>query len=201
MKYALIEHGIVTNTIALLPYNAKDFPEAVDLGERPVQIGDTYDGEKFYRNGKEVHTEVEEKDITIGRMNTAGAEIVQTSAKSSGIEPSANAGVFTYDEWRENIEYEQYDMFTYKGNAYFAKQKFTSSSAYPPDALGVEALYGIRPSPDAEGVYPYMRNMAVTIGMKVRSAKDGNVYVCYANATNTLVYDPVDAPALFRLDE
>ena len=201
MKYALIENGVVVNTIALLPYNAQDFPNAIDTGDRPVQIGDTYDGEKFYRNGKEVHTEVEEKDITIGRMNTAGAEIVQTSAKSSGIEPSANAGVFTYDEWRENIEYEQYDMFTYKGNAYFAKQKFTSSSAYPPDALGVEALYGIRPSPDAEGVYPYMRNMAVTIGMKVRSAKDGNVYVCYANATNTLVYDPVDAPALFRLDE
>lgn len=135
----------------------------------------------------------------INLLNAAGAEIVQTSAKSSGTEPSANAGVFTYDEWRENTGYEQYDMFTYKGNAYFAKQKFTSSSVYPPDALGVEALYGIRPSPDSEGVYPYIRNMAVTIGMKVRSAKDGNVYVCYANATNTLVYDPVDAPALFEI--
>ena len=134
----------------------------------------------------------------INLLNAAGAEIVQTSAKSSGTEPSANAGVFTYDEWRENTDYEQYDMFTYKGNAYFAKQKFTSSSVYPPDALGVEALYGIRPTPDSEGVYPYIRNMAVTIGMKVRSAKDNNVYVCYANATNTLVHDPVDAPALFN---
>ena len=134
----------------------------------------------------------------INLLNAAGAEIVQTSAKSSGTEPSANAGVFTYDEWRENTDYEQYDMFTYKGNAYFAKQKFTSSSVYPPDALGVEALYGIRPTPDAEGVYPYMRNMAVTIGMKVRSAKDNNVYICYANATNTLVYDPADVSAIFN---
>lgn len=134
----------------------------------------------------------------INLLNTAGAEIVQTSAKSSGTEPSANAGVFTYDEWRENTDYEQYDMFTYKGNAYFAKQKFTSSSVYPPDALGVEALYGIRPTPDSEGVYPYTRNMAVTIGMKVRSAKDNNVYVCYANATNTLVYDPADVSAIFN---
>lgn len=134
----------------------------------------------------------------INLLNTAGAEIVQTSAKSSNTEPSANAGVFTYDEWRENTDYEQYDMFTYKGNAYFAKQKLTSSFVFPPDALGVEALYGIRPTPDAEGVYPYMQNMAVTIGMKVRSAKDDNVYVCYANATNTLVYDPVDAPAIFN---
>lgn len=135
----------------------------------------------------------------IDTMNAAGAEIVQTSAKSFNTEPSANAGVFTYDEWHENTNYEQYDMFTYNGNAYFAKQKLTSSFVYPPDALGVEALYGIRPSPDAEGVYPYIRNMAVTIGMKVRSAKDGNVYVCYANATNTLIYDPVDAPALFEI--
>ena len=134
----------------------------------------------------------------INLLNAAGAEIVQTSAKSSGTEPSANAGVFTYDEWRENTDYEQYDMFTYKGNAYFAKQKFTSSSVYPPDALGVEALYGIRPTPDSEGVYPYVRNMAVTIGMKVRSAKDNNVYICYANATNTLVYDPADVSAIFN---
>lgn len=133
----------------------------------------------------------------INLLNAAGAEIVQTSAKSSGAEPSANAGVFTYDEWHENTDYEQYDMFTYKGNAYFAKQKLTSSSVYPPDALGVEALYGIRPTPDSEGVYPYVRNMAVTIGMKVRSAKDDNVYVCYANATNTLVYDPADVSAIF----
>lgn len=152
-------------------------------------------------NKETLSTAVNARKVQIDRINTTGAEIVQTSAKSSGIEPSANAGVFTYDEWRENTDYEQYDMFTYKGNAYFAKQKLTSSSVYPPGALGVEALYGIRPSPDAEGVYPYMRNMAVTIGMKVRSAKDGNVYVCYANATNTLIYDPADAPALFRLDE
>lgn len=151
-------------------------------------------------NKETLNTAVNVRKVQIDRINAAGAEIVQTSAKSSGTEPSANAGVFTYDEWRENTDYEQYDMFTYKGNAYFAKQKFTSSSVYPPDALGVEALYGIRPSPDAEGVYPYMRNMAVTIGMKVRSAKDGNVYVCYANATNTLVYDPVDVPSIFELD-
>lgn len=155
--------------------------------------------------GNDVVEPIENVDIywfdganRINLLNTAGAEIVQTSAKSSGTEPSANAGVFTYDEWRENTDYEQYDMFTYKGNAYFAKQKLTSSSVYPPDALGVEALYGIRPTPDSEGVYPYVRNMAVTIGMKVRSAKDNNVYVCYANATNTLVYDPADVSAIFN---
>ena len=80
------------NTIALLPYNAQDFPNAIDTGDRPVQIGDTFDGEKFYREGKEVHTEVEEKDITIDRMNSAGAEAMQ----SLKAEPPVSAGVFTW---------------------------------------------------------------------------------------------------------
>lgn len=150
-------------------------------------------------NKDTLNTAVNARKAQIDRMNAAGAEIVQTSAKSSGTEPSANAGVFTYDEWRENTDYEQYDMFTYKGNVYFAKQDFTSSSVYPPDSVGVEALYGIRPSPDIYGIYPYIQNMAVAVGMKVRSTKDGNVYICYANATNTLIYDPADVPAIFEL--
>lgn len=199
MKYALINNGVVTNTIALLPYNANDFPNAVDMGERPVQIGDTYDGEKFYRNGKEVHTEIEEKDIVIEQKNIAGAEAIQSASKMLDTEPSANAGVFTFREWQPDTFYEMYDIFSYIGNVYFAKQDFTSSSVYPPDSAGVEALYGVRPSPDIDGIYPYIRNMAVIVGMRVRSVKDGKVYICYANATNTLVYDPADAPAIFEL--
>lgn len=130
----------------------------------------------------------------IDRMNTAGTEAV----KALKADPPANAGIFRYDEWRADTSYEQYDVFTYNGNAYFAKQDLTSSSVYPPDALGVEALYGVRPTPDIEGVYPYIRNMAVVIDMKVRSAKDDEVYICYANATDTLTYDPADIPAVFN---
>lgn len=193
MKYALIENGIVTNTIALLPYNASDFPNAIDTGERPVQIGDTYDGEKFYRNGKEVRTEIEEKDITIDRMNTAGAEAMQ----SLKADPPVSAGVFTYDEWKANTPYEQYALFTYQGNAGFVRQAHTSLAVYPPFSVGTEALYGARPSADAEGVYPYVYNMKVEKDMRVYG-KDGNVYIAIQPA-DPLTADPVDAVSIFVL--
>lgn len=196
MKYALIKDGVVVNTIALLSYNAQDFPNAIDTGGRPVQIGDIYDGEKFYRNGKEIHTEVEEKDITIDRMNTAGAEAMQ----SLNAEPPVSAGVFAYGEWQPDTQYEQYALFTYDGNAGFVRQAHTSLAVYPPFSVGTEALYGARPSPDTEGIYPYVYNMKVEVGMKVRSEKDGNVYVAIQSA-DPLLYDPADIPALFRLDE
>lgn len=192
MKYALIEHGIVTNTIALLPYNAQDFPNAIDTGDRPVQIGDTFDGEKFYREGKEVHTEVEEKDITIDRMNAAGAEAMQ----SLNAEPPVSAGVFTYGEWQPDTWYEAFTLINHQGIAYFTRQAFTSSAVYSPGSPGTEALYGVRPSPDAEGIYPYVYNMKVEKGMKVYG-KDGNVYIAIQPA-DPLLYDPADAVSIFE---
>lgn len=150
-------------------------------------------------NKDTLNTAVNARKAQIDRMNTAGAESIQSTSKMLDTEPSANAGVFTFKEWQPDIFYEMYDIFSYIGNVYFAKQDFTSSSVYPPDSVGVEALYGIRPSPDIYGIYPYIQNMAVAVGMKVRSTKDGNVYICYANATNTLIYDPADVPAIFEL--
>ena len=52
MNYALIENGVVTNLIWLYSGNEADFPSAVPCGELPVAIGDTYDGQDFYRDGK-----------------------------------------------------------------------------------------------------------------------------------------------------
>lgn len=196
MKYALIENGVVTNTIVLLPYNAADFPNAIDTGERPVQIGDTYDGERFYRNGKEVHTEVEEKDITIDRMNTAGAEAMQAAVLTT--EPPVSAGVFTYPEWQPDTWYERHTLFNYEGMTYFTRQAITSSAVYPPGSIGTEALYGVRPAADSEGIYPYVYNMRVDVDMKVRSEKDGNVYVAIQPA-DPLTADPVDAVSIFVL--
>lgn len=197
MKYAIIENGVVTNTIVLLPYNAAEFPNAVDTGERPVQIGDTYENGKFYRNGAEVHTEIEEKDITIDRMNYAGAEAMQAAMQALNTEPPVSAGVFTYPEWQPDTEYAQYDLFTYQGNAGFVRQAHTSLAVYPPFSVGTEALYGARPPADSEGVYPYVYNMRVIEGMRVRSAKDSEVYTAIQPA-DPLIYDPADIPALFE---
>lgn len=59
MNYALVENGIVTNIIWLNERNEAEWPNAVRLGERLVEVGDTYDGEKFQRDGVEVLTALE----------------------------------------------------------------------------------------------------------------------------------------------
>ena len=60
MNYALIENGVVTNIIWLYSGNAADFPDAVRCGDVPVAIGDTYDGQDFYREGARVLSPVEQ---------------------------------------------------------------------------------------------------------------------------------------------
>lgn len=60
MNYALIENGVVTNIIWLYPANAGDFPNAVPMNDYPVAIGDTWDGEFFYRNGEKVISNAEQ---------------------------------------------------------------------------------------------------------------------------------------------
>ena len=133
-----------------------------------------------------------EKAVQIDRMNTVGAEAMQ----SLNAEPPVNAGVFTYNEWRPDTQYEQYTLFTYQGNAGFVRQAHTSLAIYPPFNVGTEALYGARPSPDVYGVYPYVYNMRSEIGMVIRSVKDGQKYKAKQNA-DPLLYDPADVPALF----
>lgn len=54
MNYAIVENGTVMNIIWLYPGNAEDFQSAVPCGDVPVAIGDTYDGQDFYREGEKV---------------------------------------------------------------------------------------------------------------------------------------------------
>lgn len=60
MRYAIITDGIVTNVIILYSGNAADFPDAVPCGDVPVAIGDTWDGQDFYREGARVLSPVEQ---------------------------------------------------------------------------------------------------------------------------------------------
>lgn len=75
MRYALIDNGIVTNVIALNDRNASDFPTAVKLGDRPVGIGDTYADGKFYCDGKEVLTPMEQAQAEITEYKAALHEL------------------------------------------------------------------------------------------------------------------------------
>lgn len=62
MNYALIENGMVVNLIYLHPMNLSDFPNAVFAGNLPVTIGDSYDGEFFWRNGEKVTENMPEEN-------------------------------------------------------------------------------------------------------------------------------------------
>jgi len=75
MRYALISNGIVVNVIWLNDKNAGDFPTAVKLGDRPVAMGDTYTDGKFYRDGKEVLTPLEQAQAEIEQYKTALNEV------------------------------------------------------------------------------------------------------------------------------
>lgn len=120
--------------------------------------------------------------------------------KEAGTEPAATAGVLVdgFPTWEADKAYAQNEVFAYDGKVGFARQALTSSSVYPPFSTGTEALYGVRPAPDEYGVYPYVYNMAVSVGMRV--SNNGKTYKCI-QAANPLLYAPEDAPALFTLEE
>ena len=75
MRYAIVTDGIVTNVIALNDRNASDFPAAVKLGDRPVGIGDTYADGKFYRDGVEVLTPMEQAQAEMTEYKAALQEL------------------------------------------------------------------------------------------------------------------------------
>ena len=75
MRYAMIEGGIVTNVIALNDRNASDFPTAVKLRDRPVGIGDTNTAGKFYRDGVEVLTPMEQAQAEMTKYKAALHEL------------------------------------------------------------------------------------------------------------------------------
>lgn len=149
-------------------------------------------------NKETLNAAVNARKVQIDRMNYAGAQAMQAAMQALDSEPPVSAGVFTYPEWQPNTPYKQYDLFTYQGVAGFIRQAHTSLAVYPPFSVGTEALYGARPAPDTEGIYPYVYNMRVTLGMKVRSEKDGNVYIAI-NEADPLLYDPADAVSIFEL--
>lgn len=69
--YALVENGVVTNVMVLYPPSAAEFEGAVPCGDLPVAIGDTYDGEHFYRGGERVLTALEQAQKDAEDMQAA----------------------------------------------------------------------------------------------------------------------------------
>lgn len=71
MRYAIITDGVVTNVIVLYPGNAADFPSAMPCGDVPAAIGDTWDGEHFYRAGEQVLAPLEQAQKDAEDMQAA----------------------------------------------------------------------------------------------------------------------------------
>lgn len=136
-------------------------------------------------------------------MQTAGVAQIEAYCEATSNAPMADVGVFAsgVDEWKAGVEYKLNDLFTYQGNMGYVKQPMlTSLDIYPPFSTGTEALYGARPKPDADGIYPYVYNMGIYEGMLVRD-DDG---VLYRSITGTqerpteLLYHPKYVPTLLE---
>lgn len=56
-RYAMLNsNNIVENIIELHPMNANEFPEAIPLSGLPVDTGDEYRKDGFYRNGVKIRS-------------------------------------------------------------------------------------------------------------------------------------------------
>lgn len=82
MRYAMVIEGKVTNIIEMDKRNEQYFPSAVYTGDRPVGIGDTYSDGKFYRDGKEVMTALEEANNEIDSLTQQLGEAVEQIYKA-----------------------------------------------------------------------------------------------------------------------
>lgn len=140
------------------------------------------------------------KTQTVNRITTltdAGAKQMKLYCAAGNV-PTADSGLFvgSAEPWEADKEYKLNDLFSYEGNMGFVKQAHTSAAHWIPFTTGTEALYGARPAPNADGIYPYAYNMAADVGMKVLDPDDGLVYECIQAITDML-YKPHEIPAHF----
>lgn len=200
MNYAKIKDNMVVNMIELRRAQAGEFPDCIEVGDLPVGIGDTYTDGMFYRDGKEVKTSLQHANEQIGRISAAAISSVKAVSVSEAKAPAANVGLFIAGapDWEPGKAYERYDLFRYGNAVGWVKQAHTSQETWLPFSVGTEALYGARPEPDEDGIYPYVYNMKVDVGMKVRD--EDVVYECI-QGTDDLLYKPGQVPALFKVVE
>lgn len=161
-----------------------------------------------YAVNLEGRTPIPDIEITVSLSEFNGpdklaAVTAEGAALAQGREPTATVGILAegFPAWEPGKLYEKaYSLFVYDGKVGFTRQaNITAQEHQPPFSTGMEAIYGVRPIPDDNGIYPYVYNMKSEVGMRVRSAKDSNVYAAIQPA-DPLLYDPADVPALFTIE-
>lgn len=115
------------------------------------------------------------------------AQAIRASMDAAALEP-----------WQAGTSYAKGAAFVHNGAVYFARQAVVSAEHQQPGSTGMEAIYGVRPIPDDDGVYPYVYNMAANANMRVREGAD--IYVCM-RAIDPLLYPPSQVAAHFSKEE
>lgn len=80
---AQIADGVVTN-ILWCSDGESETDALVNLADRPVGIGDTYDGEKYWRDGAQVLTPLEAAQAEIARLR-AEMDDMQSALTTLGV--------------------------------------------------------------------------------------------------------------------
>lgn len=134
----------------------------------------------------------------VDNLKTAGAALAQTSPDSP---PPEDMGMFAENlpAWEAGKTYAKGAIFAYQGGAGYVKQDGVLAQEHqPPFSVGTESVYGARPAPDRDGIYPYVYNMAAKAGMRVRDP-NGTVYRCTSDCPDML-WPPSELAAHFAVE-
>lgn len=74
-NFAIVENGVVVKRLWGFVSNMSKHPNAVQIDDRAVEIGDTYENGIFYHNGKAVKT----KDEELAELRAALAQTIQNA--------------------------------------------------------------------------------------------------------------------------
>lgn len=155
----------------------------------------------------ELNRKYTETDIPVSQSEKTYTEILEEQGALLLMKPQniipPTAGLFSkeFPKWQPDKQYKQNELFVYNEVSGYVKQpRLISQIEYEPFTVGTEALYGARPKPDSDGVYPYVYNMGIYAGILVRG-NDGNVYRSKTGTYDTpteLLYEPKDVPAMLE---
>ncbi len=135
----------------------------------------------------------------VSALETISKNYLVAYTETTGRAPVPEAGILVdiCDPWEAGKAYKKHELFSYEGVMGFVKQDHTSQANWIPFTPGTESLYGARPKA-VNGVYPYVYNMAIEIGMIVEHK--GVKYRAIQNASE-LLYEPSAVPAILEVIE
>ena len=205
---AIISDGIVINTIWCSDYT----PETdtwKDPMDRPVGIGDTYSDGKWYRDGVEILTPLEDAQKELSNAESAMAVFgFSTQEEAMAMRPAVEKAVqflpdadaltvkTLYPHWEElvklgTVESETGYKFYYDGNLYKCRNANPQFQETWIPGIDTAALYERIDETHAGTIddpIPYEGNMELISGTYY--TQDGVVYRCY-RGTGIPVYNPL----------